>query len=553
MREFFAKHFVVSVFLFAVLNLGLGYRHIWQDEAETAERGASILEYGVPKTIDAEGRLSLNTSGSELEESDLHRYTPWVQFYAAAAGLSLHKKFGVSKDRAVRIPFAASHALTSGLISFGLASWAGIPVLSANLVGTLFGLQTVRVLHNRTARYHALLDLFLCIGLIGLGLIKHKQIWGWLGVSAAIIVLPQIQPLSGSLFSLLLGLLGFYLLFINSKKTDKKKLMQAFGFIVLPGLLTLGAYLALTRVWLPRGFGFFSWNHGFRGIKSFVEVAYSALMYMILTRYLWKEGNKAAAKWMWLFFAVILLVVRGLDLHEFSQTRYYLATVLFFLFAPFFLGWVPKSFTTRTTTAFLVIGILLPELAFFRRFATPFHGLHVIASDFRHEVRKTRQPLHELFDYLKQNKRPNESVAADYVPQLINWYLPNTPIALLPTIDGWNAANRSRPEWPKWSSQVTWPDWHFWYPSFGSGHWNCLNKCDFFVAPKEEYAIGDTYDIFVKSLNQSKTYCVQEVWQTNQWVNAPFRLYKAASLSPTGQPGQLVLARQCSIAKSAEP
>ncbi|MCB0421858.1 MAG: hypothetical protein KDD61_12735, partial [Bdellovibrionales bacterium] len=74
MKSYLRNHFWVALLLFSFMNLGLGYRHIWQDEIETAERARSILFYGIPKTIDPEGRVSVNTSGAELENSDLHRY-----------------------------------------------------------------------------------------------------------------------------------------------------------------------------------------------------------------------------------------------------------------------------------------------------------------------------------------------------------------------------------------------------------------------------------------------------------------------------------------------
>src|SRR5262249_29970802 len=82
---------VVTLLIFIVASQNLGVRYLWQDELETAERAKSILSYGLPKVIDDEGRISVNAGGREIEDGNLHRYTPWVQFYVGAFGLELGK------------------------------------------------------------------------------------------------------------------------------------------------------------------------------------------------------------------------------------------------------------------------------------------------------------------------------------------------------------------------------------------------------------------------------------------------------------------------------
>ncbi|MCB0422704.1 MAG: hypothetical protein KDD61_17010, partial [Bdellovibrionales bacterium] len=464
-------------------------------------------------------------------------------FYAGALGLGIGRTLGLSDDRSVRLPFVAAHALTSSIVGFGLVTFGGLPVWGANLVATVFGLQSVRVLHNRTARYHALLDLLLAIGVLGLGYLSKGHSIGWLPLTTGILLLPQIQPLSGSLYSFLLGFVGCVVVWQRTELSFSKKLKQIAMGIVLPGLVTLSAYLILTRFWIPRGFGGFRWENGFRGIKSFVEISYSVLMFLIVSRLLFKNDEKQKAKLMWVFLAITLLVTRFLDLHDFSQTRYYLSIVILFLFVPFFIGWHPKSWSPNKWVAFLLIACLIPEMLFFRRFATPFHGIHVIVSDFLHELNNDKQPLRELISYVKDQSAPQAAIAADYVPQLVNWYFRSHPVSLIPTKDGKNSANERN---PIWNNPLRAPDWHFFYPSFGRGHWNCLNHCDLRELYRFPLKVGDFYVVEIQSTNTQYKMCVVKTWSTNQWVNAPFRMYKSEALNPSGNlDGQLVLGKKC--------
>src|SRR5688500_4254809 len=114
-------HALLTACVFAVSAPGLGYRHLWLDEVDTAERTRTVLESGYPRVIDEKGRASLNTAGREIEDGDVHRYTPWLQYYVAAPGLLAAELFGLNRDAWTRMPFVACHALASGLTSWGLA------------------------------------------------------------------------------------------------------------------------------------------------------------------------------------------------------------------------------------------------------------------------------------------------------------------------------------------------------------------------------------------------------------------------------------------------
>ena len=118
MRFFaFLSAFAITL---GITSPGLGYRTLWADELETAERARSIVESGLPKIFDSAGNLSVSSAGKEIEEGLLHRYTPWLQFYVGAAGIEFGRRFGLASDTGVRLPFIILHAATSGLIAQGL-------------------------------------------------------------------------------------------------------------------------------------------------------------------------------------------------------------------------------------------------------------------------------------------------------------------------------------------------------------------------------------------------------------------------------------------------
>src|SRR5947208_794631 len=84
-----------------LLVWNLGGRCLWQDEAETALLGRNILHYGKPVVSDGINIVS-QEAGHEFGADHVWRWSPWVQFYLAAAGL---KAAGDSTFGA-RLPFA---------------------------------------------------------------------------------------------------------------------------------------------------------------------------------------------------------------------------------------------------------------------------------------------------------------------------------------------------------------------------------------------------------------------------------------------------------------
>src|SRR5256885_13507560 len=109
----------------------LAQRCFWQDEAETALLGRNIVTFGRPVAFDGVNLVSQEL-GAELDENKIWRWSPWLQFYLAAASISL---LGATTF-AARLPFAvlgvlpipAIYPLTSALFRSRLAARPAAPL-----------------------------------------------------------------------------------------------------------------------------------------------------------------------------------------------------------------------------------------------------------------------------------------------------------------------------------------------------------------------------------------------------------------------------------------
>ncbi len=529
-------HLILTACLFIFTSLGLGYRFLWQDEIETAERARSILESGLPKVINSQTDVSLNALGREIEDGDLHRYSPWGQFYLGALGLQMGKWLGWGSDQAVREPFVLMHAMTSGLISYGLHGLAGFPVVVSLAVGGVYGLQTNRILHHRTARYHAILDFFAALGLLALGWIRRKEKRGWVVLGVCIFVSPLVHTLGGSLLSALLGLASLVVV-SNQEELEKKWLSRWVGLVFLPGLASLLLLLLLTRPWAQEAWGNISGNHIFRSITNKSQIRYALDFTLIAATFsfVFKKPRLGFSLLSLILFAYGLSGM--LDFHPFSQARYYIFLPTLFLF--WSIAFQPFSQLKKSWIwlhgAILLVFILGPDLT--TRQYSAFQGVKIVWSDWEHSRAMVRQPLHEAIEEIGKSKKP---VLIDYVPQYVNWYLPLFEVALMPDLTQKTKLNSKNSIWDR---ELLFPYWHLWYSDWGSGGWVCMGSCDYSASPIDEKM---QYTLTSKRLNVSRRMCVQRQWSTNQWNNAPFELANKESFDPAGRPvGALTLAKVC--------
>ncbi len=521
------RKIVHTIPFFVVLGLLLpvaGFRHLWQDEVETAERARSVAESGLPRFVDVQGRISVNAAGQELEDGTLHRYTPWGQFYLGAGGLLAAAPIGLNQDAAVRAPFIVCHALTSSLLSFALSAYGGFPVGAAVGVASLYGVQTTRVLHNRTARYHGALDLLTMIGMIGLALLGRGAPRGRMLAGAAIFLLPHFHSIGGGLMSSLfcLTILIFY--------------RKEWPVAVVSSVLSLIALLGLTRPWLQE-----TWNkggeHQLRSL-SFFEIGYSFPFFILGIVYLYSKGAKRQAVSLLTLLVFAVVFVRLGDLHPYSQSRYYLSLPVFFIFWFIAVPW-PKAvrFPKKAFVYAAFAAALLPE---FLGVFPPWHGLRVVAADWGMKARGERQPLRRAFDVIRASGESG-AVIADYAPHYVNWYLRGTPVALMPDRAAKTALNAAN---PLWKVPIAEPRWHLSYPSKFNGPWVCSPDCDYRAEGLTHDAVR--YALVSGALNKKFEMCVAGRWIADAWNNAPFSEYEQASLAAEGlHRDELVLAVRC--------
>lgn len=549
-RRHLAWHIGVALICMAVLSQGLGYRALWVDEAETAERGRLILERGYPTLLDSQGTPSLSAAGMELEESDTHRYSPWIPFYWEALGLGLGRLLGWEQDFSARIPFVSARAITAGAISFGLAELAAIPRPLSALVALSWAGQSLGIVHARTARYHALLDMLALAGLLGLGLRRVGSARGRLLLPGAIFLLPQVHTFGGSLVSISMGALAAVRLL--SGPYSIRKLWRALATIVMPGLLSLCLLLTLLRPWANM-IDFGPLKGETYGSLSYICGITYALVFFALAGFWLIRSRQHRASSLAIFASLVTIIffVSILDRHDLSQSRYYLSVATLALFWPVALG-LPGPAPARLAFGIVLLAVTaLPELALsnlqggdWPRFPSfrPYQGLRLIASDAALQSNGERQPFHEALDIIRRESSPADPVQIDYVPQLVNWYLPGHPIGLVPDSSQRNRRNRSH---PIWKHPIELPAWHIWYPKATRGFILCGGGvCDYRVS---NYEPGrKRYIVESGRLGRKIRMCIVKQWATHHWNNSPFRNLLESSALPGGSPdGLMILSRAC--------
>src|SRR5688500_7363834 len=104
---------LITIASFPLFVFGLGETFLWQDEAQTALLGRSVVRHGVP--IVGSGAQSLSAHmGADAGINGLYLHISWLQAYVTAASFRM---FGESSWSA-RLPFAIA-----GVLCVPLAAW----------------------------------------------------------------------------------------------------------------------------------------------------------------------------------------------------------------------------------------------------------------------------------------------------------------------------------------------------------------------------------------------------------------------------------------------
>lgn len=549
-------HFLLSLIVFAFAVQGLGYRALWQDELETAERARTVLESGVPRVIDRSGELSVNWGGYELDQGPVHRYNTWGQFYVAATGLALGRAFGLEPDAAVRTPFVAAHAATAGLVSLGLSAFVGASLPASLAAGAAVAIQTPRLVHNRTARYHGLLDALAVLGLVALGAWRHGHRWAPPVFAVTLFALPHTHIFGGGVLALGLSVLGLYVSMARTLPGWRAGVRDAVLYIGVPGGLALIALVLLVRPWMYGAMGGtlqieVSRLLSFHTVANIRHLGYAGGAIIIGLALLAYQKRWGAALSLAGATIAVVMAIRVLDFNVLTQSwamRYYLAAPLLALFWAIALGvdGLPRS--TRNAVALAACALaLVPELPSPSGQAAyePLWGARLVLSDRDHATAADKQPLHRAMETIRTRAQRGDPVAADYVPQFVTWYLPEHPPALVPDPVGRHAANRDNPVWTR---AMEFPRWHLRYSQWPNGTWFCAPRCDY-------HSSGDPrrghYQLTSKTLSRTETFCIHGVWPTNPWNNSPPLNYQRAALTPEGTiDGALILGGPCPTSAS---
>jgi hypothetical protein len=500
----------VLISLLVLQGVTLSQRHMWADEVETVERARSILDGGLPRLVDSENRISVNAAGKEIEDSNLHRYTPWLQFYTGALGLAVGKLVNsTDSDFWVRIPFVFFHSLSSAIIAVEfLPVSAGFKIVS----GIFYGMSSVQFVHHRTARYHALLELLFVFGLLAL---KYKKSWAlWMAVP-----LVNTQTLSGLVAS------GVLFCLKNSRIDFKNKKMF---FDLIPIAVAVIGIAVLCRPWLQSAWGGLG-RPQFDVLKD--SMVWPGFLFATVLVGLDYYFNRSKQFVMALVAFALGLFVMGA--HPFSQGRYYIWISVLSLYLIGSIK-IPKIKTEYVALFFILMIEFLPPVE------RPFQSFRLVYTEFKWDQLGLKQPLRIVLDQIKNvDSQQSQPVLIEYVPQLANWYLKN-PIALMPDKRMQNNLSADN----KLYSETAEPYFHIWYTNYQQ-NWACHPQCDFIVEGND-FAVGKSYNLVINSKNKKMKFCIDLALTTNQWNNSPFMNLKTSALIPEGEAkGLMILAHHC--------
>jgi len=194
------KHFTDKqseyLFLFIILCcasflflMNLNNHYLWQDEAETALVGKTILKHGIPLGYDGKNFFS-QVEGKDHDENYVWKFHPWFQNYLVAASFKI---FGINTFSA-RLPFAMFGIATVLLIYFFSKSlWKDRR--TAVIATILLLLSVPFLILSRQCRYYAPATFFALFGLYSyLNIIDRKKYAGLMFVLSSILLFHTLFP-----------------------------------------------------------------------------------------------------------------------------------------------------------------------------------------------------------------------------------------------------------------------------------------------------------------------------------------------------------------------
>jgi len=311
--------------------VNLGDIDLWQDEAETALLGRSILENGIPKAWDGKNLLS-SLNGADFNEDFVWTWHPWAQAYLVALSFSL---LGESNFSA-RLPFAIAGFLTVFflyLFSYQTTGDRKISLLSSFLL--TISLQYI--LYSRQCRYYSLLALFTVLILYSFYKLPGKGGVILFVLSSALLFHSNFLPFFPTLFGLLI-----FLIFVNR---DRKKIKSFLLSVIIIGLLTMP--------WLIYAKGFS------QGIKAFGKG--SGESFIVQEFELLKIVNESVFPLIFLLFGIIFLFKVTTKYKELYQLLLIilLSNLLFLPYISYFQKWIGMRYAVGLIPLFCFFSALI--------------------------------------------------------------------------------------------------------------------------------------------------------------------------------------------------
>jgi hypothetical protein len=242
--------FIWLIFTLAALLMFwdlLSGRCLWQDEAETALLGKNIISFGLPYAWDGTNLVSQENGREfgpgphvyDIMPAALWRWSPWVQFYLAACGMSV---FGYTTF-AARLPFAIF-----GLLTIPLTYLLSVRFFGSRVVGRLSALfltfSVPFLLHARQARWCSPAYVLLACLLLSLLEISEGKKLGVIGFLASAVLLWHTN------FLVALGVLFAVTIAAPIYRPDRRFLSRfglalfVAGLLILPSLFFFVSFSA---------------------------------------------------------------------------------------------------------------------------------------------------------------------------------------------------------------------------------------------------------------------------------------------------------------------
>jgi len=390
---------LVTAFL---LLWNLGHQLLWDDEAQTALVSQTILHHGLPLGHDGVNSFS-QEAGAEFGADHVYKWHPWLPFYLLATFFRL---FGVSTFTA-RLPFALlgiACPVLVYLLALALFERRRVAIAAAALL--VFSVPFL--LLAKQCRYYSPAMFLSLLGLYGYASGKHRSV-----LAPASVLLFHTQNIY--FLTLWAAVLTHAALWKPARRRELLLLFTMASALCAPWIIyTLGvsyrrAYPGvLTWAQFLRFLGPFAGQIRAYLLSPFVLLAPAVVM---VVRVLRKQApiSKDLGQWNGAALLIIYVVVSYLALCSFSVL-------------PFFRYLGPMIPVLCLLTALLLEGLTsIHTLAFVAALAwVILNGsigryLHEITHDFH-------GPIKGITDYLRQNAKPNDTVAITYGDLPVKFY-----------------------------------------------------------------------------------------------------------------------------------